>query len=107
MTDLSSNVSQGALFLDEQFPGWHDRINTETLLMSSCALCVLGQLYGAYGRAVYNHRLTRTDRWRLGFSLPADPDGSGFRMLGILWKREIAARKLAATRERELELVEV
>ena len=39
-------VKDAALMLDEVEPGWEKRIDPKTLRMSSCANCVLGQIFG-------------------------------------------------------------
>lgn len=39
-------VRRGAMVLDRVVPGWHMRVNLETLVMSSGQLCMLGQLFG-------------------------------------------------------------
>jgi hypothetical protein len=38
-------VSNGAYWLDENFPGWADRINVEDLSLSSAENCICGQLF--------------------------------------------------------------
>lgn len=39
-------VRQAALMLDKEVPGWEKRIDPETLLMSDCFNCALGQIFG-------------------------------------------------------------
>jgi hypothetical protein len=41
-------AKRGAALLDRIEPGWEDKINLSTLTMSSCYLCILGQIYGAF-----------------------------------------------------------
>jgi hypothetical protein len=43
-------VERGAALLDSlpEMGGWRDRINQDSLAMSSCDECILGQLYGEY-----------------------------------------------------------
>lgn len=43
-----ARVAQGAALLDREVPDWWRRINLDTLRMSACSSCVLGQLYGDY-----------------------------------------------------------
>jgi hypothetical protein len=46
--DLEHRVVLGVLLLDEAFPGWDERINTDRLRMESDVDDVLGQLYGSF-----------------------------------------------------------
>ena len=39
-------VRNAAQMLDREVPGWERRVDPETLKMSSCANCVLGQVFG-------------------------------------------------------------
>lgn len=43
-TYLDKTIGDFASVLDEHVPGWHERI-TQPLRMSSCELCVLGQVF--------------------------------------------------------------
>jgi hypothetical protein len=45
MTTAEQAAAKGAALLDEEVPGWADRIDVPTLDLGSCTLCVLGQLY--------------------------------------------------------------
>jgi hypothetical protein len=42
---LSEPVCAGVRFLDERVPGWWNMIDTDTLDLASCDLCVLAQVY--------------------------------------------------------------
>jgi len=42
-------VARGAALLDEKIPGWFRSVDVDTLQISSCHLCVLGQLSGSTG----------------------------------------------------------
>lgn len=44
-------VANGAQFLDERFPGWHQLIDKESLDLQSCEACVAGQLGRSLGRS--------------------------------------------------------
>lgn len=60
-------VTRGAKLLDERVPGWWRRIRLETLKMSDCSLCVLGQLFGhdvetALGAEVFGLPIDADDR---------------------------------------------
>ena len=40
-----ARVASGAELLDDLMPGWHDRIDLNSMHVSSPSRCVLGQLY--------------------------------------------------------------
>lgn len=46
--DFQSRVNRGAALLDAEFPGWFERIDTDSLDIATCSRCVLGQVYGDY-----------------------------------------------------------
>lgn len=46
--DCKIAVHNGINLLDEQEPGWRDLIDLDTLDVSDCTQCVLGQVYGHY-----------------------------------------------------------
>lgn len=46
MTETAQvRVARGAAWLDKKYPGWHQGIDLSILDISSCHLCVLGQVY--------------------------------------------------------------
>lgn len=45
---MRERVRRGAEYLDERDPGWHRRINPDTLELGSGDRCVLGQLHGEF-----------------------------------------------------------
>lgn len=45
-------VARGAELLDRVRPGWHREITADRLAMDSCNQCILGQIYGDYGRGL-------------------------------------------------------
>lgn len=48
---ISPRVERGAAWLDENRPGWRDAIDLRRLRLSSTHNCVLGQVFGGFGRA--------------------------------------------------------
>jgi hypothetical protein len=97
----------GATYLDLVRPGWAGEINLDTLSLSSCEVCVLGQLYGNYWRGaehLFAMRATGTLTGRAdtgceaaateaGFNLPEDV--TDYAPLTAAWKREIRKRLAA------------
>ena len=43
---VKQRVNRGWRWLDENFPGWQERVNIETLSMVSGEDCICGQLFG-------------------------------------------------------------
>jgi hypothetical protein len=43
---VKGRVANGARWLDENFPGWEDRINLNTLRLDDGELCICGQVFG-------------------------------------------------------------
>lgn len=46
--ELNENIDRGIEFLDKHFDGWLDKIDINTLNITSCKNCVMGQLIGDY-----------------------------------------------------------
>ena len=68
-----NRIERGAAWLDEHHPGWRDKVNVDTLDLSDCTMCVLGQLSGQEGdnwpTVVRSFDLTFAEVNSLGFSL--------------------------------------
>ena len=91
-------VAKGATLLDQQVPGWAERIDLPMLDIGSCYHCILGQLYGdgseldtsgyEVGRDWFG--LTLRDAEEHGFTTAAGlPE---FRRLGEAWAAEVLRR---------------
>lgn len=50
--EIRDRVEAGVKWLDMKVPDWRGRINLGTLNLISHTTCVLGQVFGHYGRAV-------------------------------------------------------
>jgi hypothetical protein len=86
-------VDKGATLLDERYPDtWYDKIDLDTLDLSTTDLCVLGQLYGSYYVGRRTLGLTRGGAAELGFD--------GLEELTDAWRRLIIERKNANVRAR-------
>ena len=68
-------VEAGAQFLDEQSPGWHQRIRSSRLNITDMFDCVLGQLYTTYARGRRVCDLDLASSIRLGFTTGIRQDG--------------------------------
>lgn len=54
---VRERVRRGAEYLDEVDPGWHRRVNAETLELEDGKHCVLGQLHGEFRLGLGRSRL--------------------------------------------------
>lgn len=84
-------VERGAAFLDENVPGWIDKI-TESMDVSYGSDCVLAQVYGSfYTRPA---ELDTCDATVMhGFERGGDDPFVAYWMLQVEWDRLIAERK--------------
>lgn len=61
-------MEQGVYLLDSSIgPLWRTYIDAEKLDISDMRRCVLGQLYGEYGRGLYQLGMTPGDGRKYGF----------------------------------------
>jgi len=96
--ELEKRVDAGINYLNENHPGWADKINVDSLDINSSDYCICGQL-----DIVYNPRFNRTKREcepnsdclcydsYLGFMLP-DEDSSSIvnsQTLNRIWEKKI------------------
>lgn len=94
--ETAARVDAGAKFLDQHHPGWDQLIDLARLNLESSDDCVLGQLYGSYGRGL-DRLFPRKDgvipeRYPLGFT---EPDMSNYGELNRAWERLIMDRQYA------------
>lgn len=103
----SRRVARGAAFLDRVEPGWHERINLNTLKLDSCLDCVLGQLnaqsggpglYSAYFVKRQQLGLTVNAAAEHGFTVNRALVGyseqeAQFELLTAAWRELIEARR--------------
>jgi len=106
MTTIQARVQAGAAWLDENRPGWIDRIDLATLDLGDPCRCVLGQEYGDWDEAP--DALTEQpessdlgfDRDSFGYS-PSWPENRRrsavlYVELTAAWRDYITARRAAA-----------
>lgn len=48
LSHARTRVRRGATYLDDVDPGWHRRVDPDTLELSSGSSCILGQLHGDF-----------------------------------------------------------
>lgn len=105
---IAENVASGMDLLDEEYPGWEELIDLDTLDLSSDCGCILGQLYddkalqaeGAtfspYEYALFALEIAEDEEVELGFFAPGRWTGPDCTLdwtgLRDEWVRQIKAR---------------
>ena len=87
-------VERGAGLLDEERPGWRERVDLDSLDLGSCSRCVLGQLLGDYAERVEIGLDDEDLAARHGFVLSISADG-GYAPLTEEWREYIAETRSA------------
>lgn len=113
--DAAALAARGANLLDEEYPGWADRIDLDRLNLSLADRCVLGQLYAGVDDYRYGYYAALDRFWpegrayakaravTYGFTV-AEPEGewtdeetsvisAKFDLLEAEWRTLIAARR--------------
>ncbi len=85
---MAACVKQGALFMDERHPGWHENVNI--FILDIGCYCVLGQLFGVYGVGVRHLQLSMMQEVKLGFISYTEEKAA---ILTQCWRAEIMARR--------------
>lgn len=80
MTDYTAKVNAGIALLDSEKPGWRDKIDLGTLDLGSCAVCILGQVFGEYETGIDELDINGYD---YGFN------GDNYRELTAAWKEAL------------------
>lgn len=57
---MADTIKDAALYLDNVFPKWYEKISTSTLNMRATTKCILGQLYGHYWDALDTSRTSES-----------------------------------------------
>lgn len=52
METIAQRVEAGARLLDQENPGWHNKIVVEKIKILSCTKCILGQLYTQFRHGI-------------------------------------------------------
>lgn len=94
--DYAARAAAGAVFLDEQVPGWAGQVNLATLTLADACGCVLGQLGENYQDTRDDLHLSQDGAVELGFTLGDDESWHDWAQLDAAWAREIVRRREAA-----------
>lgn len=97
MTTIAERVEAGARWLDENRPGWVDRIDLDTLDLGDPCRCVLGQLWDRYELAPLSARYEDGDQeygdWIAGDRGFHREGRIGYSDLTDAWRALIVARR--------------
>jgi len=92
-------IERGMALLDASAPGWEWRVDLDDLDLSSCTLCVVGQLYaGDYSgglRALGEEDGSWIVPREVGFALSDGHHAMTYGGLTTAWRRAIRARRRA------------
>ena len=95
---MNENVARGIELLDQKMPGWAAKIDLDILRMSSCHVCILGQLYTEYGLGLSALGLSKGRDH--GFDVPT-LFHSDHEVLTAAWREAIEARRERLSEETE------
>jgi hypothetical protein len=97
VSTAAERVATGAKFMDEMYPSWTRRIDMESLDLSSCERCVMGQLFGDFH--VWRRSTSAGEDQLLSMGFAAESEGgpdedmdAEYRDLTAAWLTEIKAR---------------
>lgn len=105
--DYEQVVKEAAKYLDGTEPGWHKKIDRETLDIGLSCGCIMGQLHGSFGQGMRKHfpHKKDPDMWdsdspyKFAFGDAFDLDNQDYDSLTKLWLHEISARLEADKRQ--------
>lgn len=104
---VRERVQRGAEYLDEMDPGWHQRVNADTLELEDGRHCVLGQLHGEFRLGLgRSHVITLSSAPRASLSPVAygfkcvegvseEWQARDYELLTEAWRREVRSRQEA------------
>ena len=94
---VQERVNAGSEFLDKKYPDWPGIINSRTLRLNNCRMCILGQLFGHFMLGLERMGLLEEKAVKLGFQgvdllhkKRADQD---YNNLNKAWRKKIRERR--------------
>lgn len=103
MSDATNRVLRGIDYLNRKITGWIDRIDLDSLSMSSDCECVIGQIAGSW--CVYTEQKDLTDKQseEYGFCIPDDviDRPSAWAELDYRWTIEIQRLRIMNLEHKE------
>ena len=89
-------VARGARLLDKKRPKWAESVDVETLNIGQAAHCIIGQVFGDYGRILNGFGISIFSASAYGFSFKRDRWFVNDRpAVEAAWKRQIRRRVAA------------
>lgn len=86
-------IARGAALLDEEMPGWAEKISLEILDINDSEMCILAQLYGSFYGGGENLGLFTNDKLVENGFFPEKMDDTYYKNLkNEAWAEEIAKR---------------
>lgn len=95
-SDPASRAARGAAHLDAVRPGWHHRVDTDTLNIASGGRCALGQVYGSYGAGLTQGHVGSAAPSFGMVAMTSNIDAE-YRALTEAWVREVENRRVLVT----------
>lgn len=88
-TVYEDDVLRGVELLDEEAPGWRDKIDLPSLHLMNCNSCVLGQVFGDFETGCNELGLTWYEAKEYGFVLDSDAPHR-YAWLTRTWRKVLA-----------------
>lgn len=94
--NAEQRVARGVALLDQNMPGWADRVDLTRFSITSTGYCVLAQVYNAsYDNAACYLRLDIPERRACGFSCGPGVENHEYPALELAWRKVIYERQTA------------
>lgn len=104
---VRKRVQRGATYLDDFDPGWHRRVDSETLELDDGQHCILGQLHGEFRLGLgRSHLISMSSAPRASLSpvaygfkcvenVPEDWQALDYELLNTAWSKAVRTRQEA------------
>ena len=92
MKTIETRVARGAARLDQDLPGWENKVGLERLDIISVDTCILGQCYGTYSDGLLKLRIDVSRARALGFHPRSRSEAQALRES---WRHFVEARREA------------
>jgi hypothetical protein len=92
---IRERVRTGIKYLNKNYPGWRNKIDTRNLNMESCSMCIMGQVAGDYHSdetISYNPRFAVKNGFNAPSNLGWEQEETYFNRLARAWTNELRQR---------------
>lgn len=83
---IPEEVKAGMELLDQEVPGWREKIDLDSLDLSDCYECILGQVFGHFNEGRRMIAEVDNDPGKYGF----DCHPTGYEFLTQIWKEALS-----------------